>query len=186
MSLGSWVSSPRETWWDETKQVVHTPFVQNAYLAGHSQNDSEGELVGVNRLEDVYFHVLLSTFIQERSNHSIVNIKKSFLTISQQFLFLGMNLDSGTAHASLPIQKTLIRSVLTMPHARLYMGSVQIYLKIQWNRQIHDISHKVMTPLRLKAWEAQGNAEEVQSPWTSQQARVHINVLELWAVYSTF
>ena len=33
------------------------PHFQNAYPSGHSQNDSEGELVGVNKLKDAYFHV---------------------------------------------------------------------------------------------------------------------------------
>ena len=54
----------------------------------------------------------------------VVNIKKSLLTISQQLLFLGMNLDSGTAHASLPIQKALVLhgEPITMPRKFRALG----------------------------------------------------------------
>ena len=39
------------------------------------------------------------------------------------------------------------------------------------------------TDASLLAWGAHCNGRKVQGSWTSQQAKMHINVLELWAVW---
>ena len=52
---------------------------------------------------------------------------------------------------------------------------------LSWLKQVTKVI--MTTDASLQAWGTHCNGKEVQDPWTSQQAKMHMNVLELWATW---
>jgi hypothetical protein len=107
----------------------------------------------------------------------LINFKKSHLQPTQTLKFLGLELDSSRALTFLPLDKAqqlvqcskyfmevgkyrsvklflrllglMAASLLAVPHARLYMRPIQIYLNSQRDARIHNLQHPIMIPRHL-------------------------------------
>jgi ribonuclease HI len=107
----------------------------------------------------------------------VINFKKSHLLPVQKIRFLGLEVDTTQAATFLPEDKmqlliafcqsfmrvgqyhtvrTFLRllglmaaTLLAVPHARLYMRPIQLYLNQNRDARIHGLSHKIMIPCKL-------------------------------------
>jgi hypothetical protein len=122
-------------------------------------------------------HSIQVTLTTLQSLGFLINFRKSHLEMTQRLTFLGMEIDSLIGSAFLPKQKSvtlasyamsflpvgtyktareylrllglMTSSMLMVPHARLYMRPIQIYLNASWNRKTMTLKHQIVTPFRL-------------------------------------